>query len=157
MKRPYRSPLRRRPTGDTSKLAFWEPTSESARPPKAKTTSRKAGTSAQRMRASPGTIGKVSVMWAVVVSWDQRRFKAFKTELPGTIQLVAMAYLTTRVKALREAKQRTQQELAAESGVSVTTISRYENERVTMFSAKVLERLGQAWDVQPGLLLVRVE
>jgi transcriptional regulator with XRE-family HTH domain len=68
-----------------------------------------------------------------------------------------MAYLTTRVKALREAKQRTQQELASESGVSVTTISRYENERVTMFSAKVLERLGDALGVQPGLLLVRVE
>ncbi|HWZ59728.1 MAG TPA: helix-turn-helix transcriptional regulator [Gemmatimonadaceae bacterium] len=68
-----------------------------------------------------------------------------------------MAYLSTRVKSLREAKQRTQQELAAESGVSVTTISRYENERVTMFSAKVLERLAVALDVHPGLLLVRVE
>jgi DNA-binding Xre family transcriptional regulator len=94
---------------------------------------------------------------ASVVGFEQQRFKAFKTELPGVIQLRPMAYLTTRVKALREAKQRTQQELAAESGVSVTTISRYENERVTMFSAKVLERLSQALDVQPGLLLVRVE
>jgi|HubBroStandDraft_5_1064220.scaffolds.fasta_scaffold1543638_1 transcriptional regulator with XRE-family HTH domain len=68
-----------------------------------------------------------------------------------------MGHLSTRVKSLREAKQRTQQELAAESGVSVTTISRYENERVTMFSAKVLERLADALDVHPGLLLVKVE
>jgi len=68
-----------------------------------------------------------------------------------------MGHLSTRVKSLREAKQRTQQELAAESGVSVTTISRYENERVTMFSAKVLERLATALDVHPGLLLVKVE
>jgi transcriptional regulator with XRE-family HTH domain len=68
-----------------------------------------------------------------------------------------MSHLSTRVKALREAKRRTQQELASESGVSVTTISRYENERVTMFSAKVLERLAEALDVHPGLLLVRVK
>ena len=68
-----------------------------------------------------------------------------------------MGHLSTRVKSLREAKQRTQQELAAQSGVSVTTISRYENERVTMFSAKVLERLADALDVHPGLLLVKVE
>jgi transcriptional regulator with XRE-family HTH domain len=68
-----------------------------------------------------------------------------------------MAHISTQVKTLREAKQRTQQELAAESGVSVTTISRYENERVTMFSAKVLQRLAAALDVHPGLLLVQVE
>jgi transcriptional regulator with XRE-family HTH domain len=61
------------------------------------------------------------------------------------------------VKALREAKRRTQQELAADSGVSVTTISRYENERVTMFSAKVLQRLAEALDVHPGLLLVKMK
>jgi DNA-binding XRE family transcriptional regulator len=69
----------------------------------------------------------------------------------------SMSHLSTRVKALREAKRRTQQELASESGVSVTTISRYENERVTMFSAKVLERLAEALDVHPGLLLVKVK
>jgi ArsR family transcriptional regulator, arsenate/arsenite/antimonite-responsive transcriptional repressor len=65
-----------------------------------------------------------------------------------------MAIVGTRVRALREAKQRTQQELAAESGVSVTTISRYENERVTMFSARVLGRLAAALHVEPALLLM---
>ncbi len=67
-----------------------------------------------------------------------------------------MTYLGTRVKTLRDAKKWTQQELAAESGISVTTISRYENERVTMFSAKVLDRLASALDVDPGLLLVKM-
>jgi transcriptional regulator with XRE-family HTH domain len=68
-----------------------------------------------------------------------------------------MTYLGTRVKVLREAKQWTQEELAAESQVSVTTISRYENSRVAMFSAKVLHRLAEALEVDPGLLLVRVK
>lgn len=58
------------------------------------------------------------------------------------------------MKTLREAKRRTQQQLADDSGISVTTISRYENERVTMFSAKVLERLAAALDVDPGLLIM---
>jgi transcriptional regulator with XRE-family HTH domain len=67
-----------------------------------------------------------------------------------------MPYLGTRVKVLREAKRWTQQELASHSRVSVTTISRYENGRVAMFSAKVLERLSASLDVDPGLLLVKM-
>jgi ArsR family transcriptional regulator len=65
-----------------------------------------------------------------------------------------MGIVGTRVRTLREAKRRTQQELAAESGVSVTTISRYENGRVSMFSANVLGRLAAALDVDPALLLI---
>lgn len=68
-----------------------------------------------------------------------------------------MSYLGTRVKVLREARRWTQQELASESRVSVTTISRYENGRVAMFSAKVLDRLASALEVDPGLLLVKMK
>jgi transcriptional regulator with XRE-family HTH domain len=68
-----------------------------------------------------------------------------------------MSLLGTRVKLLREAKKWTQEELAAESGVSVTTISRYENERVAMFSGAVLARLAAALGVDAGLLLVTLK
>jgi transcriptional regulator with XRE-family HTH domain len=68
-----------------------------------------------------------------------------------------MSYLATRVKLLREARRWTQQELASESRVSVTTISRYENARVAMFSAKVLDRLSLALGVDPGLLIVKMK
>jgi DNA-binding XRE family transcriptional regulator len=71
--------------------------------------------------------------------------------------LLTMSYLGTRVKLLREAKRLTQEELASVARVSVTTISRYENARVAMFSGKVLERLASALDVDPGLLLVKVK
>jgi DNA-binding XRE family transcriptional regulator len=72
-------------------------------------------------------------------------------------QDAGMSYLGTRVKLLREARRLTQQELASESRVSVTTISRYENGRVAMFSAKVLDRLSSALGVDPGLLLVKMK
>jgi DNA-binding XRE family transcriptional regulator len=93
----------------------------------------------------------------IVGSWGAKKSETFKTVVGWGVYFHPMAHLSTQVKTLREAKQRTQQELAAESGVSVTTISRYENERVTMFSAKVLQRLAAALDVHPGLLLVQVE
>lgn|SRR5581483_3182602 len=68
-----------------------------------------------------------------------------------------MSYLGTRVKLLRDARRWTQQELASQSRVSVTTISRYENGRVAMFSAKVLDRLSAALGVDPGLLIVKMK
>jgi DNA-binding Xre family transcriptional regulator len=74
-----------------------------------------------------------------------------------TAQDAPMSYLATRVKLLREARRWTQQELASESRVSVTTISRYENGRVAMFSAKVLDRLSAALGVDPGLLIVKMK
>jgi transcriptional regulator with XRE-family HTH domain len=67
-----------------------------------------------------------------------------------------MTALGTRVKILREAKRWTQQELASKSGISVTTISRYENARVAMFSAKALDGLASALEVDPGLLIVKI-
>ena len=62
-----------------------------------------------------------------------------------------------RVKELREAQGWSQVELSERAGgVRIATISDYESGRVKRPDLAILERLAEAFGVEPGFLLVRV-
>jgi transcriptional regulator with XRE-family HTH domain len=66
-----------------------------------------------------------------------------------------MSPIRLRVKELRAAKGWTQQQLADKAGVVRVTISRIESETNRRIDYDTLERLADAFSVDPGLLIVR--
>jgi transcriptional regulator with XRE-family HTH domain len=61
-----------------------------------------------------------------------------------------------RIRELREARGWTQTELADRVGVRQATISAIENAHTTGIDFNVLERLADAFGVEPGALFTRV-
>lgn len=60
-----------------------------------------------------------------------------------------------RVKLIRAGRAWTQAELSRRSGVPVATISRWENQLIKSYDARVLAALSRALQVEVGVLLVR--
>lgn len=62
-----------------------------------------------------------------------------------------------RVKEFREAKGWTQQELATKAKINRVTVNRIESENNQRIDYGTLEKLANAFDVDPGFLIVREE
>jgi transcriptional regulator with XRE-family HTH domain len=67
-----------------------------------------------------------------------------------------MTPLMVEIKPLRERKGWTQAQLAQRAGVTRATVNRIENGRPRSIDLDVLEKLGKALGVSPGLLIARV-
>ena len=69
-----------------------------------------------------------------------------------------MSPIRLRVRELREAQGWSQVELSERAGgVRLATISDYESGRIKRPDLAILERLAEAFGVEPGFLLVRDE
>jgi transcriptional regulator with XRE-family HTH domain len=68
-----------------------------------------------------------------------------------------MSPLTVELKPLRERKGWTQAELAERAGVTRATVNRLENGRPQSIDLNVLEKLGKALGVSPGLLIAKAQ
>ena len=66
-----------------------------------------------------------------------------------------MSPLVLRIRELREALGLTQAEVAERAGVRRATVNRIENARVTAIDLQVLEKLANAFGVEPGFIIVR--
>lgn len=66
-----------------------------------------------------------------------------------------MSPLTLRVKELRLAKNWSQQELADRAGLARLTITKIESGKTTRIEFSVLEKLADAFSVDPAVLLER--
>lgn len=67
-----------------------------------------------------------------------------------------MSPIRLRVRELREAQGWTQEELALRAGsMRIATISALENDRVGRVELSVVERLAEAFGVEPGFLFIR--
>jgi transcriptional regulator with XRE-family HTH domain len=64
-----------------------------------------------------------------------------------------MTPLLIQIRPLREQRGWTQGELAARAGVTRATVNRLENGRPRSVDLDVLEKLGKALGVSPGLLI----
>ena len=64
----------------------------------------------------------------------------------------ALAVLGSVFRAIREARGLTQRQLAARSGLSQSTISRFENGKAPWLAAVWIARLLAGLDLEPGLL-----
>jgi HTH-type transcriptional regulator/antitoxin HipB len=66
-----------------------------------------------------------------------------------------MSPLVLRVRDLRKAAGMTQAQLAQRAGIRRATVNRIENDRVTAIDLKVLEKIADALEVEPGSIVVR--
>ena len=66
-----------------------------------------------------------------------------------------MTPLVVEIRTLRERRGWTQAELAERADVTRATVNRLENGRPQSIDLKVLEKLGKALGVSPGLLIAK--
>lgn len=66
-----------------------------------------------------------------------------------------MAAIEVRIKELRELKGWSQAELARQSGVAQSTVSRIEADDTSGISLGVVEKLARALGCDPGYLIVK--
>jgi transcriptional regulator with XRE-family HTH domain len=64
--------------------------------------------------------------------------------------------VTNRLRLLRTGRGWTQRELSERSGVSVTTISNWEQQDVKAYDVEVLAKLAAALGVEIGLMLTTI-
>ena len=64
-----------------------------------------------------------------------------------------MTPISLRIRELRKAKGWSQAELAERAGVTQATVSRIEGEKVASLDLEVFEKLANALDVHPAVLI----